>query len=269
MLLGGRFRDAIKISGLEEGHGAEGTASLYGPFESRAAMSCTDRYLVKSFSFNPQNGVQYTPWVTPSKVGYYTWMAETTKDSHNKAASHKCGVVEETGLVHKKQYVTPHHVSSGFAGTLPSARVAMGESLRFGRTKAKVLPTRIRKGNVVIPGNTARVGRLAVGAAIDDAVGTTVVVGHVSDRSDRPGAMYNLKRLRKGSIVSYTVAGKVHRFKVTQTRTYRRGGKLPADSFSTTGAHKLVLITCTDRVVYPGGRFHYRKNLFVTAVPIS
>jgi hypothetical protein len=52
---------------------------------------------------------------------------------------------------------------------------------------------------------------------------------------------------------------------VVAKRTYKRGN-LPLSLFSTTGRHRLALVTCTG-IVWHGNRFHYTKNLVVRAAP--
>ena len=121
-----------------------------------------------------------------------------------------------------------------------------------------------------IPANPHKLGRLAESAGIDDLIGTTIVAGHVSDLQDRPGAFGRLNSAQPGDVISYRgTDGQVHRFKVTRTATYDRERALPRRLFRTTGAHRLVLISCTDRATYPGGGWHYRKNIVVTATPIG
>ena len=52
---------------------------------------------------------------------------------------------------------------------------------------------------------------------------------------------------------------------MTGSATLDRNQRLPQRHFSTTGPHRLVLISCTGRVVHPNGHFHYTKYLIVTA----
>lgn len=63
-------------------------------------------------------------------------------------------------------------------------------------------------------------------------------------------------------------AGKTYRYEVIENRGYDRNRKLPARFFRTTGAHRLVLISCSDRIVYRDGRFHYTKSRVVVAKPV-
>ena len=95
--------------------------------------------------------------------------------------------------------------------------------------------------------------------------GTAVVGGHVSDRHDRPGAMFRLRRAHAGQVVTVSQGGEQYRFRVVEKTTLDRHRKLPDRYFATTGRHRLVLISCTDRVVTAGGHFHYSKFIVVVA----
>ncbi|WP_418061813.1 VaFE repeat-containing surface-anchored protein [Pimelobacter simplex] len=268
---GTSLSDVVTIKGLVPGHGATGSATLYGPFASRAAMRCTPAHAAGKVAFKPANGVVRTPSVRVNRTGYYTWVASTTADSRNTAATHACGLASETTLVRKSPYKTPV-VSTGFSSaglpfagrgtvsriSIPALKVNAGTSL-----------VGIRKGAMNVPGKVARTGQLDRSAAAGDLIGTTVIAGHVSDRHDRPGAFWKLSKARPGQVVTVWQAGKPLRYRITSVQQFSRTKKLPARFFSTTGAHQLVLISCADRVRTSGGGFHYRNNVVVTATPIG
>ncbi|MFJ9313843.1 VaFE repeat-containing surface-anchored protein [Pimelobacter simplex] len=268
---GTSLSDVVTIKGLVPGHGATGSATLYGPFASRAAMRCTPAHAAGKVAFKPANGVVRTPSVRVNRTGYYTWVASTTADSRNTAATHACGLAAETTLVRKSPYKTPV-VSTGFSSaglpfagrgtvsriSIPALKVNAGTSL-----------VGIRKGAMNVPGKVARTGQLDRSAAAGDLIGTTVIAGHVSDRHDRPGAFWKLSKARPGQVVTVWQAGKPLRYRITSVQQFTRTKKLPARFFSTTGAHQLVLISCADRVRTSGGGFHYRNNVVVTATPIG
>ncbi|MFL6059644.1 MAG: class F sortase [Marmoricola sp.] len=133
---------------------------------------------------------------------------------------------------------------------------------------ARVLPVRFAGARLRIPASIAEVGYWVDGARLSDAVGTTVLVGHVSDDHDRPGVLGRLGGVRVGAEVQVAPArGVVRRFVVTRVRTYAKE-VLPRSVFDQSGPHRLVLITCTHRVTLPGGGFHYARNLVVTARPV-
>ncbi len=278
VVVGKPLHDTVTISGFKPGGSSTGTAKLYGPFTSRAAARCTKANLAGTASFTPRNGTVRTTSVTVGRPGYYTWVASISADADNAAATHACGLVSETTLVHKPSYGTPV-VDTGFSGIEPGSLAARlmataPMTVRYagvGVSSAKANSTGIIKGHVVVPHNVAQLGFLTPSAGLADAVGTTVIVGHVSDDRDAPGAFYRLTKAKKGQVITVRQGGHAYRFKVTSTKTYTRAhnGHPPASVFSTTGKHALVLISCAAKVVYPDGHFHYTRNIVVTATPIA
>ncbi len=276
--------DRVRIKRFVPGYGATGTARLYGPFTDRASAVCTRANLAGRVSFGPRNGVVRTGTVRVTEPGVYTWVASTSADPRNKAVSHRCGMAAETTLVAKRGYGNPH-VEAGFSGIAvlrEAARVlgrflapAAGSSVTSAGLglKASAEPVGIRAGAVDLPANVARLGWLDLSAGYGDKIGTTVVAGHVSDLSDRPGAMWRISHAATGKLVGSVVTinsrGHVYRYQVTSAAKYDRDRPLPHRLFTTTGRHRLVLITCTDKVTHPDGSWHYTKNRALTAVPLG
>ena len=120
-----------------------------------------------------------------------------------------------------------------------------------------------------LPADVGQVAWLRSSAGFDDVIGTTVIGGHVSDWHDRPGALYRLSRARPGQAVRLVDGTDTTRFTVVGKATYPRTARLPKRYFRTTGPHRLVLISCTDRVVYPNGHFHYTRYQVVVAKQAS
>lgn len=116
-----------------------------------------------------------------------------------------------------------------------------------------------------IPSNVHELGWLTKSAQFNDVIGTQIVAGHVSDNSDHPGALYNLHNIKIGALIKVTHNGVTHTYKVAQKFTNPRTKDVPISISSTTGAAKLVIVTCADKVTYAGGYFHYEDNLFVVA----
>ncbi|WGX97358.1 VaFE repeat-containing surface-anchored protein [Nocardioides sp. L-11A] len=262
--------DKVTITGFVPGHGATGSATLYGPFASRDEITCTAATAVGTVSFTPGNGLVQTPTVQVNRTGYYTWVASTTADSRNTAASHACGLESETTLVRKPAYPAPV-VSTGFSAAGADVAGRRGiERIRIPSlgVDARTSPVGIKRGTMQVPGNVARTGRLRQSAAVGDLIGTTVIAGHVSDRHDRPGAFWKLAKARKGKVVTVRQGGMKVRYRVTSVERFSRASTLPDRFFSTTGEHQLVLISCAGKVTTPGGGFHYRQNVVVTAVPL-
>ncbi|WP_300678961.1 class F sortase [Nocardioides sp.] len=267
---GTALSDTIELSGFVDGHGARGTAVLYGPLSKVTARSCTAANRFATVAFDPRNGRVRTPRVTVTRAGYYTWVASTSADSANKAATHGCGLAQETTLIRKKHYELTK-VDTGFSGPVASIVERSSSTPRLvmpaAGVDASVVNVGVSGGQMQVPGAVSTIGRVDRSAAINDAIGTVVLAGHVSDRRDSPGALWSLKKAKRGQILRYVVGGTVYRFKVTSVRRTSRSSTLPASLASTTGAHRLVVISCTGKVVR-NGRFHYTQNLIVTAVPI-
>jgi len=264
---GAKLYDTVKIKGFKKGHGATGKATLYGPLSTVDRNSCRPANKVGTVTFRPRNGTIRTPRIKVKAPGYYTWVARTTSDSRNKAASHRCGLKAETTLVRKKQYGVPV-VDTGFVG--PVAARGVGSSVRMPATDldAGVVGVGLARGRMLVPGDIRTVGHLRASAGVGDKIGTAVLAGHVSDRSDRPGAMWGLRKASRGQVVTVRSGSTTQKYKVTKVERFSRSSRMPARLFNTAGAHRLVLISCSDKVV-SGGRFHYTKNLVVTAVPVK
>ncbi|MFL6154843.1 MAG: class F sortase [Marmoricola sp.] len=121
---------------------------------------------------------------------------------------------------------------------------------------------------MALPDDPARVGWLRTTAEAGDRVGGSVLSGHVSDSHDVPGALNVLQEVRPGAAILWTDRGGVrHRFVVTRLHRYPRAIGVPARLFQVDGPHLLYVVTCADRETTPGGGFHYRSNLVVTARP--
>ncbi|WP_181311042.1 DUF7507 domain-containing protein [Nocardioides campestrisoli] len=265
------FHDRVRISGLARDTTVQATARLYGPFRSRAAASCGRQNLARTVTWRARSGWTKSPRVSVAAPGVYTWKVTTRATPANQAASTRCGLASETTTVAKPSYHVPV-VDGGFSGIRggpEAARVARTviRALGFG-LKARVVPTTIKRGRMQLPSDVAVTAWLNRSAGFGDRIGTAVVAGHVSDWYDRPGAMWGLRRAEPGQKVTVRSAGKNYRYQVTEVKKYDRTRKLPSRFFRTTGAHRLVLISCTDRVVYRNGRFHYTKYRVVVTKPV-
>jgi hypothetical protein len=180
------------------------------------------------------------------------------------------GIAAETAVVTPRQPRVPHHpqVPAGGSSARRAARVQVPHlDVRRVRLSADLTPVSFRSSALTPPADLRRGGLWRDGAGLDATVGTTVVVGHVSDDHDRPGVFHRLDGVRRGDgVVTTAPDGTVRRWRVTRVRlTPKR--VLPAALFAQTMARRLVLITCGNEVHYPDGGFHYRSNLVVEAVP--
>ncbi|MBC9735092.1 DUF5979 domain-containing protein [Nocardioides marmotae] len=268
------FHDRVRLTGLAPGTTVPATARLYGPFTSLAAATCRPENLARTVTWRAGPGWTRTPAVRVRAPGVYTWVVSTERTAANTATRTRCGVPAETTTVAKPSYPAPE-VPGGFSGTLPRSD---GGPTRTAPTlirapgiglRASVVPTVIRGRRMLLPANVGATAWLRRSAAPGDRIGATVVAGHVSDRHDRPGALWGLSRAKKGQVVTVSRRGTTHRYQVSSTARFQRTGRLPHRFFTTTGAHRLVLISCTGRVVYANGHFHYTKYQVVVATPVG
>ncbi len=270
MTPGQPFHDRIHVRGLVGGHGATAVAHLYGPFTSRAAVTCAAGFRVRTKTLHVNNGWNRTPSVRITTPGVYTWRVTLLADSANRSATHPCGQVVETTEVAKPPFVAPI-INSGFSGTIDSrdslARRPSTISIQIPamRVHAEVRREGIIGRQMTLPGDVSEVGWLRKSAGLGDQIGTAVIAGHVSDRHDHPGALFHLSRAHAGQQVTVTQAGTRHRFTIVRKATFDRRRPLPHRYFDTTGRHRLVLISCTAKVVSPSGRFHYTRYIVVVA----
>lgn len=274
-----RLHDVVTIAGFQAGGDARGTATLYGPVPRRTSTMCVPARAVGTVEFTPRNGTFRTASVVVTKPGYYTWVVRTGEDRRNDAAAHACGLASETTLVHRASYGNVG-IETGYTGTSASTGGTRDRAARQARPtevsipalrmRAKLDTVGTRKGSMVIPTNVARGGWLRQSALPGERVGSTVIAGHVSDRRDRPGAFGKLTKARKGQVVTVRAAdGSVQRYRITRVFTQPRAKGFSGSTVSTTTSHRLTLVTCTGRVRYRNGNFHYTKNLVVIATPIS
>ncbi len=261
------LKDSVIIKGLS-GKGS-GVAKLYGPTSKRTSNMCTPGNLVRTVRFTARNGTHATPGVKVTKPGVYTWKV-SVKPKNGPTLSHRCGLAAETTRVQRPAY-GPVAIETGRSALdrLSARKVSAGafSASVMGLNNAPILGMGVSRGEMVIPEGAKQIGWLNPSAQFGDAIGTTVVAAHVSDNSDDPMAFWKLKNLKKGKVVTVKKAGKTYRYRVSATAKFSRdkGAGIPKRYFKTKGAHRLVLITCTDKVTYPSGRFHYRNNLVVTA----
>lgn len=131
--------------------------------------------------------------------------------------------------------------------------------------RAVVLPVQSRDGSLAVPDDPSQVGWWDAGAAPGSPAGSVVLDGHV-DTTAGPGALFRLTQLKPGDTISLTTTGQQRlTYAVTGRRIIRKAAGLPGDLFATTGAPRLVLITC-------GGPFNrrthsYQDNIVVFATP--
>jgi LPXTG-site transpeptidase (sortase) family protein len=137
-----------------------------------------------------------------------------------------------------------------------------------GSADAAVLPATTVDGVLRVPENVSHVGWWDGSARAGEAFGSTVIAGHVDSSSEGIGFFVRLLKVKVGDTI--TLRGQSHRLKYRVTSVRKLAKKaLATDSqaLKQTGAHRLVLITCT-------GNFHrdrggYDSNLVVVAKPVG
>ncbi len=122
-------------------------------------------------------------------------------------------------------------------------------------------------GVLGVPENIAEVGWWTGSVRPGSAAGSTVIDGHVDSAVIGTGALFHLAQLQAGDPVTISdAAGVLRRYRVYRRQVLIKHGGLPADLFTTTGAPRLVMITC-------GGPFDratrsYLDNVVVFAAPV-
>ncbi|SFI33527.1 class F sortase [Nocardioides psychrotolerans] len=165
----------------------------------------------------------------------------------------------------------PHYLHRTYRAPVSSARrLPAGRlSIPSAGIGAPVDGVGLDRGAMAIPDDRRRLGWLTTTSSAGELLGASVVSGHVSDRHERPGALWRLRKVRIGDVVAWTAAdGSAHRFVVRRVQRFARTRGLPAELFRTDGPHVLHLVTCTTRRRTVGG-FHYADNLVVTAVEVT
>ena len=163
-------------------------------------------------------------------------------------------------------------------GPAPSARVG-----RPGRTervhfvpetvvlpdnaRAAVQPAATVDGQLQVPENVQHVGWWDGSAYAGDPFGRTVIAGHV-DSTNGAGFFARLLRVRVGDVVTLRAGSHRLRYKISSVQTVaRRALATDSQAFDQSGAHRLVLITCTGE--YRRDRGGYESNLVVVGIPLG
>lgn len=131
---------------------------------------------------------------------------------------------------------------------------------------AAVVPEAIVGGAFQLPADPHVVGWWSAGGRPGTASGTVLLAGHVDSAATGPGALFQLDATPIGATIVVRGPGGTARYRVVARRAYAKA-QLPQDIFDSSGAPRLVVVTC-------GGAFntathHYADNIVVYAVPAS
>ena len=137
-----------------------------------------------------------------------------------------------------------------------------------GDAKARVLPAATVDGQLKVPEDVEHVGWWDGSAYAGDPFGSTVIAGHVDSATDGIGFFIRLQRIKRGDVVTLRAGPRRLSYRISSVDTVDRQA-LATDSlaFDQTGAHRLVLITCTGD--FRRDRGGYESNLVVTGQPIG
>ncbi len=301
-LVGDRLRDEVRLRGLRSADRVVVRWWLLGPVAPDGSGTCRDldwagAPVADQGTVTARgNGTRRTRGTTVSTAGCYTYRERLPRTPATEAVATLPGLVVETSLVTRPVTPVVPEIPSGFAIGLddvdlptrrarirylhrrysapPSsgllARRTSGGTLTLRRLRigAPVAAVGLDRGTMAIPDDPGQVGWLRTTATAGDLLGSSVMSGHVSDRHDRPGALWRLREARAGDVIRWREpGGVVRRFEVSRVRRYPRRVGVPAALLRTTGPHLLHLVTCTGRRRTSGG-FHYADNLVVTAVAV-
>ena len=273
--------DQVLVTGTY-GATVTGTWRLLGPIAPNEAGRCTrlswsDAPVAAQGRFTVRgDGTGRVGRYTTTTGGCFTYAeALTGTGTTTSTGWTRPGTVAETALVRPSQPRVPAQpiVPSGGESTTPPApfrregpagevavdAVGLGSPLvRVGFVGSTLSP----------PSDIRTAGIWRAGAPLDAVVGSTVVVGHVSDNHDRPGELGKLSRAKVGQrITTRAPDGSVQVWQIRRVWLTQRTN-LPRSIFVQGVSRHLVLVTCARKVTYTGGGFHYTHNLIVDATPL-
>jgi LPXTG-site transpeptidase (sortase) family protein len=173
----------------------------------------------------------------------------------------------------------PPGESSSASAVVPSVRVgkpASTQRVHFvpevlilpSDARAGVVPAATVDGQLKVPEDVDHVGWWDGSAYAGDPFGSTVIAGHVDSDTEGIGFFARLLRIKKGDVVTLRAGPRRLSYRISSVRTVDRQA-LATDSraFDQTGAHRLVLITCTGN--FQRDRGGYESNLVVTGQPLG
>lgn len=124
------------------------------------------------------------------------------------------------------------------------------------------------RGQMSLPRSPFRAGWYAYASAPADDTGATVVAAHVDSLDEGLGPFAELRTVQGGAEVTVTDAdGVEHRYRVVAVERIAKGEVPWGRYFDTTGAPRLVLVTCGGEYDpgYASGVGRYEDNYIVTA----
>jgi hypothetical protein len=263
---GASIYDLVRVRGLGK-TAARIRVELFGPFSTRAAISCSANLHGAVVVTARGDGLLRTPPFRLGKAGFYTFRERLIGSPLVTEFTTRCADVAETSLA------------------APEIVTGRGDVARFVRVRAGVsAPVRVRiaslgidapvspagidlaHGVLAVPPPIRRAGWWKDGAAPGANAGSILIAGHVDSATGGIGAFFKLHEARTGDRVTVTTAsGRTFTYRVVSVRNYLKR-KLPTSAYSLKGRPRLVLVTCGGPFIPSAG--HYRDNVVLSAVPV-
>jgi LPXTG-site transpeptidase (sortase) family protein len=137
-----------------------------------------------------------------------------------------------------------------------------------GDADAPVVPAQTVNGVLRVPESVQHVGWWDGSAYAGDPFGATVIAGHVDSATEGIGFFARLLKVKVGDRVTVRAGPLEQRYRIIAVQLVAKQA-LASDSraFEQTGAHRLVMITCTG--TYHRDRGGYDTNLVVIGKPLG
>jgi hypothetical protein len=263
---GSAISDRIVVSGLGDTEAAI-QVQLYGPFATRAAISCSGKPYWEGRVTAQGDGELHSPPVRVTSAGFYAFHETLVARDNVATATTTCGDTPETTLgapaIITGRGDHTHTIAVVTSTSDAPVRIAIA-SLGI---DAPVLPAAIdlKQGVLAVPADIHKTGWWVDGATPHSPSGSVVIAGHVDSATAGAGALFALSQAKAGEIVVVTSAdGRTKSYRVVSVKHMLKAN-LPTDIWSQQSSNRLFVVTC-------GGPFdpvtkHYRDNIVVTAVP--
>ncbi len=158
---------------------------------------------------------------------------------------------------------TPAHAASCPPSSIGGRTVAV---VSVGGKTVPVKNVTFRNGGVLLPPATNQAAGISIrNASLNAKKGATVITWHVRYGPGCNGSLNSLITMPIGSTFTVGAVGKPAKTYQISSRVTVPKGKLQKSWFATTGAHRLVLITCAD---LRGGHFQKTTAIIATPVPV-
>lgn len=204
---------------------------------------------------------------------------ETTNGAEGEVGTRETSISEsaspapsETSAVPSDgNYVDPSGEQTAEIEPAPGQFVGFdGMSLSIDGQTAAVDPIQLTSAGMLIPPtDVTRLGWYSA-SAVPGArgnSGSTVITGHINYQGQGAGFAAKFTELKLGDEFTIAMDGEPRTYRVTQAPfRVAKGAEMPAVVNDTTGANKVVLITCGGRFV--GGTLGYEDNIFTVAEPV-